>query len=193
MQFTNRTLSYRGSTRRVRAIRARGNWSREMSLLCAVVVGTLLLIVLMAGCAKRSPEPVGGHTTTPHVGWVIMSGDQENPDRDFACQSNPRSECVVPVDRPDARVLGHVHIYYHAAESETKYTGSIRIGFFDDPHEITASGIPVKPGDSPRNQSVSDFVRNKPGTYTMSIDVVATSTQTGQKQNIRDQVSVIVR
>lgn len=192
MQFTNRTLTYRGSRRQVRSIQARGNWSGQMWLLCAAVVGVFSLIAIATGCAKRIPEPVGGHTDSPHVGWVIMSGDADNPDRDFACQSNPRSECGVPVDRPDARVLGHVHVYYHAASTETKYTGSIRIGFFDEPHEIDPS-ITVKPGESPGNQSVSDFVSAKPGMYTMSIAVVATSTQTGQTQNIRDQVSVIVR
>lgn len=171
MPFTNRTRTYPGSRRLVRAF---------------------LFIVLAAGCAKRIPEPAGGHTTSPHIGWVIMSGDAENPDRDFACQSEPRSECVIPVDRPEARVLGHVHIYYHAASAATKYTGSIRIGFFDQPHEINAN-IAVKPGDRPGNQSVSDFASAKPGMYTMSIEVVATSTQTGQTQNIRDEVSVIVR
>jgi hypothetical protein len=68
---------------------------------------------------------------------------------------------------------------------------SIRIQFFDQPH-INPSII-VKPGDSPGNQSVSDFVSMKPGTYPMSIAVVATPTQAGQTQNIRDQVSVIVK
>ena len=148
--------------------------------------------VLSSTCAKRIPEPVGGHTDSPHVGWVIMSGDADNPDRDFVCQSNPRSECVVSVDRPEVRVLGHVHLYYHAYAMETKYTGSIRIGFFDEPHEINPS-MTVKPGQSPGNQSVSDFVSSRPGTYPLSIAVVATSIPTGQTQNIRDQVNVIVR
>lgn len=192
MQLTNRTLTYRGSRRRVRSIRARGNWSREMWLFCALVVGGILVIMLATGCVRRIPEPAGGHTDSPHVGWVIMSGDADNPDRDFVCQSNPRSECVVPVDRPDARVLAHVHVYYHPTSTETKYTGSIRIGFFNPPHELNPS-ITVKPGELPGNQSVSGFVSSKPGTYAMSIAVVATSTQTGQTLNIRDQVDVTVR
>ena len=149
-------------------------------------------VVTATSCAKRIPEPVGGHTGSPHLGWVVMYGDAENPDRDFACQSEPRSECVVPADRPDARVLGHVHLYYHAASTETKYTGSVRIGFFDMPHEVNPS-LAVKAGSSAGNQSVTDFVTAKPGTYTLSIAVIATSTQTGQTQNIRDQVSVVVR
>jgi hypothetical protein len=170
-------------------MRARGHWSGEMWVLCGVI-GSLLVAVLVTGCAKRIPEPIGGHMDSPHVGWVIMSGDTDNPDRDFACQSTPRTECVVPVDRPDARVLAHMHLYYHSASTERKYTGSIRIGLFDVPHEITPPSIRVKPGDRPGNQSVSDFVTSRPGAYTMAIAIVATATQTGQTRNIQDQVSV---
>ena len=163
---------------------------RTTCCLGAVMVGACVLVV--AGCAKRIPEPVGGPTGAPQVGWVIMHGDADNPDREFVCQSNPRSECVIPIDRPEERVLSDVHLYYHAASTETKYTGSTRIGFFNNPHEIQSS-ITVKPGSTPGNESVADFVSRKPGRYTMTIAVVATSTQSGQTQNIRDQVNITVR
>ena len=172
------------------SIRAQGRCAWQRRLCCLVMISACALIV--ADCAKRIPEPAGGHTGVPHIGWVIMSGDAENPDRDFACQSNPRSECVLPVDRPEARVMGHVHVYYHAASTETKYSGSIRIGFFDQAHEINPS-ITVNPGASPGNESTTDFVASRPGTYTMTMAVIATSTRTGEMQNIRDQVTVVVR
>jgi len=175
----------------LRSVRARGSWSRQTRLL-GTIGGACLLTVIATGCAKRIPEPAGGQIGSPRVGWVIMSGDADNPDRDFVCQSNPRSECVVPVDRPDARVLGHVHFYYHAAATETKYTGSNRVEFFAQPLEVKPD-ITVKRGESPGNQSISYFVSSKPGKYTMSIAVVATSAQTGQTEDIRDQVSVIVK
>jgi len=175
----------------LRSIRARRTCSRE-TWLPGTIVGACLLTVIATGCAKRIPAPVSGQAGSPHVGWVIMSGDADNPDRDFVCQSNPRSECVVPVDRPDARVLGHVHFYYHAAATETKYTGSNRIEFFNKPHEVSPN-ITVKQGESPGNQSIAYFVSAKPGKYTMSIAVVATSVPTGRTENIRDQVTVIVK
>ena len=161
----------------------------ERRYLCVTVVSVL---VIATGCVRRIPEPLGGHTDAPHVGWVIMSGDRDNPDRDFVCQSSPRNDCVLSVDRPDAPVLAHVHLYYHAALKETRYTGSIQIGFFDQQHEVNPT-LTVKPGDKPGNQSVSDFVASKPGIYPMSIAVVATSTQTGETQNIRETVSITVR
>ena len=55
---------------------------------------------------------------TPHVSWVIMYGDVETPDREFACQSEPRTECIVPASRPDNKVFSDVHIYYHGAGDE---------------------------------------------------------------------------
>jgi hypothetical protein len=121
-----------------------------------------------------------------------MTGDPENPDREFVCQSNPRTECVIPVDRPDQRAMAHVHVYYHGAPTETKYTGAIRIGFFGSPLEINPNII-VKPGEPAGNQSVSNFVSSTPGTYMMAIAVVATSTAPAQSQNLREQVEVVVR
>jgi hypothetical protein len=153
---------------------------------------TFLLAALAASCAKSIPEPGGGGTDAARVGWVIMSGDNDNPDRDFACQSNPRTECVVPVDRANARVLAHVHMYYHPAPVETKYTGAIRIGFFEQPYEIKPN-ITVKPRDLPGNQSVANFVTNRPGTYTMAVDVLAEPTQGGQARTFREEVTVVVR
>jgi hypothetical protein len=158
-----------------------------------LMFGAFFLIASATGCARRIPEPVSGHTDSPHLGWVIMSGNAENPDRDFVCQSSPPSECALPVDRADARVLGHVHFYYHpVAAADTKYSGSIRIEFFDRPHDINANST-VKAGGSPGNQSVSDFVSSKPGAYTMTIAVVATSVPSGAIQNIREQVPVTVK
>jgi hypothetical protein len=148
--------------------------------------------LLSAGCTTRIPQPAGVPTTSPRVGWVIMTGDRENPDRDFVCQSDPRTECIAPIDRPEARRLAHVHFYYHGAATETKYTGTVQIGFFDQPHEIKPN-ILVKLGEPAGNQSVTDFVSPKAGTYPMSIAVVATSSETGRTQDIRDQVSVTLR
>jgi hypothetical protein len=151
-----------------------------------------MITLVATACAKRIPEPVGARGQSPQVGWVIMSGDADNPDRDFVCQSNPRDDCVMPVDRPGGRLLSHLHVYYHAASTETKFTGTIQVGFFEESYEIKPS-ITVKPGESPGNQSVSGLVTMKPGRYTMSIAVVAAPAQADQTQNIRDQVSVIVR
>ena len=88
--------------------------------------------------------------------------------------------------------MAHVHIYYHGTETVTKYTGAIRIGFFDQPHEMNPN-ITVKPGERAGNESISDFVTDKPGTYPLGIAVVATSIPSDQKQDIRDQVTVTVK
>ena len=118
-----------------------------------------LAATMLSACARRVPEPAITTPGVPHVSWVIMSGDRDNPDREFVCQSEPRTDCVVPASRPDSRVLSDVHIYYHGAGAETRYEGSIQIGFFDGSpaaHTVRTNML-VKKTESIMNQSVSDI------------------------------------
>ena len=158
-------------------------------------VCTLCGLATSAGCVRRVPEPPGVAPGVPHISWVIMSGNRDNPDQDFVCQSDPPNDCVVPVSRPDARVFSDVHFYYHGAGQETRYTGSIRIGFFQgapESHEISTN-ITVKKNESITNQSVVDIVTTTPGRFTIAIDLVATSTPTGRSDPIRQEIPVVVK
>jgi hypothetical protein len=162
---------------------------RKHSMLVAAMAA-----VLTSACAKRGPEPAGIAPGTPHVGWVIMSGDGDNPDREFVCQSNPLNDCVVPASRPDAQVFSHVHFYYRGAGGETKYSGSINVGFFQgsrESHELQAN-ITVQ-GTSIANQSVIGIVSSTAGRYPIVFALVATSTATGTSQPIRVEVPVVVQ
>ena len=149
-----------------------------------------------ATCAKHVPEPAGLAPGTPYISWVIMRGDRDNPDQAFVCQSDPRNDCVLPASRPNAPVFSDVHIYYHGAGVETKYTGSIQIGLFqgsaDEAHSVQVNTTVRKAG-SIVNQSVVDDVTETPGTYALTFAVVATLTDTGKTQPIRDQVPVVVK
>ena len=163
---------------------------RQLPLIVATAA-----VVLTSACAKRVPEPVGVAPGTPHISWIIMSGDRDNPDQEFVCQSDPRNDCVVPVSRPDAQVFADVHFYYHGAGAETKYTGSIDIGFFQGSpasHRIQANTT-VKKTESIMNQSVTSIVTATPGSYAVMFALAATVTDTGKSQPIREEVPVVVR
>ncbi len=151
--------------------------------------------VVIAGCAQRVPAPSGLAPGTPYVSWVIMSGDRDNPDQAFVCQSDPGNDCVIPASRPDAQVFSAVYFYFHGAGSETKYTGSIEIGFFRSAAEsrTVPTDVTVKKGESITNQSVTDIVSAAPGTYTMKIDLTAAAAPSGQSQRIREDVPVVVK
>ena len=159
----------------------------------------LLLAGIVAGftatCAKRVPEPVGLAPGTPHVTWVFMHGDADNPDREFVCQSGPPSECVVPVSQRDAQVFGHVHFYYHGAGAETKYVGTINVGFFQGAAESHTSptSITVEKNESITNQSITGIVTSTPGTYAVAMLLEATVTDTGKSVSIRQSIPVTVR
>ena len=89
--------------------------------------------VFTLGCATRVPRPAGVPPGAAYVTWIIMSGNRDNPDQDFVCQSDRKDECVIPVSRPDAQVFSDVHFYYHAERADTTYAGSMEVGFFQGP------------------------------------------------------------
>jgi hypothetical protein len=159
-----------------------------------MIVATIAA-VLTSTCARRAPRQAGIAPGTPYVSWIIMSGDRDNPDREFVCQSDPRNDCVVPVSRPDAQVFSHVYFYYRGAGAETKYTGSINIGFFQGSrasHDVQAN-ITVRKDESIANQSVTGIVTSTAGRYAIASALVATSTDTGTSQPIRLEVPVVVK
>lgn len=159
---------------------------------CLVV---LVAVSIFPACARHVPEPAVAMPGTPHVSWIIMSGDLDNPDREFVCQSEPRTDCVVPVSRPESQVFSDVHIYYHGAGAETRYTGTVKIGFFKRApaiHTVT-SDIVVRKTGSIINHSVSDSVTSAPGTYAIDFNLVATVTDTKRTQPIQENVRVVVR
>lgn len=159
--------------------------------------GLAAVVAASAGCRMRVPEPAI-HTGSPHLSWIIMRGDRENPDQNFVCQSEPRSDCVIPRSRADAPVFSSVHVYYHPASSDTRYTGSIGIRFFqgagDQPEShVVRVDTTVKANTAPYHQGVTDLVTDKPGAYSIAIAIDATPITIGSAHQIREDVRVLVR
>jgi hypothetical protein len=157
----------------------------------AVTLGALLT----ATCAKRVPEPPNVAPGTPHVSWVIMSGDRENADREFVCQSDPRNDCVMPASRANEQAFADVHVYYHGVGAETKYQGTVAIGFLEGAAAASTAptNIVVKKDESIANQSVTGIVTSKPGTYAVAFELTATVTDAGKIQPVRQSVRVVVQ
>jgi len=141
------------------------------------------------------PIPQGLPAGTAYVSWVFMSGDADNPDRDFVCQSDPRNDCVIEASRPGAQSFSDLHFYFHSAGGETKYDGTTTIGFFESssgPHTAPTS-VAVRKGESMNNQSLTGIVTSRPGTYAVTLALTAVVTDTGQRQSIRQSVQVVVK
>lgn len=158
-------------------------------------VSGITAAVFLTACAQRVPEPAGVAPGTPRISWVLMSGDRDNPDAEYVCQSDPRDECVVPASRPDNPVFSNLHIYYHGAGGETRYTGSIQVGYFDGPPESNRlrTNILVRKNKAITNQSVADVVTSTPGIYEVTFDLMAAATATGGSAPIRETLPVTVK
>ena len=131
----------------------------------------VLLSALAFGCVRRPAVPPDVSPGTPYVSWVIMSGDGDSPDRDFVCQSYPRTDCVIPASRLQNQVFSDAHVYYHAAGGETKYTGSFLIGYFQSTSAAKGvqANITVAKNESIGNQSVVGIVTSTPGEYEITL------------------------
>jgi len=153
-----------------------------------------VLMASCAACAERIPEPVVV-PTVPHVSWLVAVQTASGQER-TVCQSDPRSECVLPASTADDRTVATVHLYLHPVKSgETKYKGSMRVGFMNgaaaEPHDSKVDST-ARPGDTPTNVSVTGIVTTKPGAYTITISLVATLAS-GSPLELRDTIPVTVK
>ena len=98
------------------------------SLMMKPFIAMVLTVASCDGCGHRVPAPASLTPGVPQVSWVLMSGDSDNPDREFVCQSDPPGECVMPASRPGEEVYSDAHFYFHGTEADTPYEGSILIG-----------------------------------------------------------------
>ena len=153
-----------------------------------------VLLLATSACAKTGPRPAGVAPGTPYITWIIMHGDSDNPDREFACQSTPRSDCLLPASTQAEPIFSHVYLYYHGAGAETAYTGNVQIGFFRGatPASASKTNITVKKNESITNQSTTGIVTNTPGTYALTIAFDATVDK-GAARPVREEVNVSVR
>ena len=160
------------------------------------IVAAVGLLAACVGCGKRVPEPVGVPAGTPHGSWIIMHGDRDNPDAEFACQSTESTECIIPVSRPGAAVFSHVHVYYHGAGAETRYVGSYDVGYFQRQgggRSDVATNITVRGEEKITNQSVTGIVTSTPGPYVVRFALEASIVGSGATQVVRAEVPVTVR
>jgi len=151
-------------------------------------------LLATSACARTVPRPADVAPGSPYITWIIMHGDSDNPDREFACQSTPRSDCVLPASTQAEPVFSHVYLYYHGAGAETAYAGTVQIGFFRGatPASASKTNITVKKNESITNQSTTGIVTNTPGTYALTIAFEATVDK-GTARPVREEVNVSVQ
>ena len=124
-----------------------------------------------------------------------MYGDRDTADREFSCQSAPRTECVLPVSQPDALVYSDLHFYYHGVGGETNYEGTKNLSYLQGSPDSHTSRVNVTAtrNESIANESVTGIVTSTPGTYIVTVSVTATVAATTKKVPIQESFQVIVK
>lgn len=164
----------------------------EDQVIASNLVALVGVGIVLGGCGTRVPEPSPHPEDVPHISWEIEIGPTGH--QTVACQSESRMPCVVLASTDRQRSFATVHVYYHSARTDTKYEGTIQVGFFVGPaetHELKPS-ITVKANSRPVSQAVTDFVTTTPGHYTIHIAVQAARAPE-HTETIRDDIDVEVR
>jgi hypothetical protein len=152
------------------------------------------LSLLTTACATHVPRPGNAAPGTPNVTWVLMFGDSDNPDREFACQSGPHMNCVLPASRPNDEAFSDIHFYYHGTGSDTRYEGTRDIGYLQVTGSYTARmDVSVRKDESIINQSVTGIVTSRPGTYSVTLSLTATMVNTGKTVPVRETIQITVK
>jgi len=150
--------------------------------------------VLTTACATHVPRPANMTPGTPNVTWVLMFGDSDNPDREFACQSGAQTDCMLPASRPNDEVFSDIHFYYHGTGGDTRYEGTRDIGYLQVTGRYTSPiDVSVGKDESIINQSVTGIVTSMPGTYSITLSLTATMANTRKTVPVREMIHITVK
>ena len=131
------------------------------------------LVVTAAACAKHVPDPTP-HPSTPHITWSIAQGYGGEKE---VCRSTVVSPCTLDMSGvAQNRRFAVFHLFLHAASTDTKYKGTVDIGFLGQPGEAKHTHSidrTVLRGSDSVNFSTTGIVKPA-GTYYVDISLTAT-------------------
>ena len=153
---------------------------------------SILTLLAAAGCAKRVPEP-SPDSSIPHISWSIGRGQGDKE----VCRSTEAKPCILDMsDTRQTRRLGDFHLFLHPAGTDTRYVGTMDVGFFD--HEGETARVHsidriVPRGSDPIGSSSTGIVKAA-GTYYVDVSLTATSTAAeGKSIPLKARIRVDVR
>lgn len=147
-------------------------------------------VALAGGCAANQPPKSTEAPGIPKVGWVIMQGSADNPDEEFVCQSEPRTQCEMTASRNGRQIFSEVHLYFHPVATQARYEGTAGVEFLGTGKAMQVN-VPVKAGGDVGNHSIVGIVTDKPGEYALDL-AMAVSSPDGQSA-IKDRIPVLVK
>jgi hypothetical protein len=156
----------------------------------------MLLLVVFGACAKRVPE-ISPHPSTPHITWTITEGYAGGNE---VCRSTePATACTLTLsDQRANRRFGAFHLFLHAGAIDTRYTGTLDVGFLgEDPdpahqHTHTVDRI-VSRGSDPVGVSSTGIARAN-GTYYVDLALMAAPAKgSGPSMPIKERIRVDVK
>jgi hypothetical protein len=149
---------------------------------------------MSTACATHVPKPANVAPGTPHVSFVLMFGDRDNADSEFACESEPQTDCVIPASHAGEPAFSDIHFYYHGVGPETRYEGTLTIGYLEGAQtHVSRTNVTVTKNGGITNHSVIGIVTSTPGTYPVEWSLTATVPSTGLSVPVNGTIKVTVK
>lgn len=138
-----------------------------------VMVAAAMAAVLVGACATHVPEPEP-HPNAPHITWSVAEGTNDKE----VCRSTEPAPCTLTLSsEPPNNRLGVFHVFLHAGATDTKYVGTINIGFLvhdsGSQHEHKVDRV-ITRDSGPVNFSSTGIVKPA-GTYYVDVNLTATA------------------
>jgi hypothetical protein len=165
-----------------------------LSLRSFLRFGVVLATTLTVGaCAEhRIPHPAPDESK-PHITWEIRAGG-DTGEQDFVCGSaQPERPCALNTRTGDRPTSTAVHLFLHAAASDTSYLGVVSAPFLEESISEREVSITVPRGSRPVSSLVVGRVSVKPGAYMFRITLDATAAGLSSPIRIHEQVPVAVK
>ena len=167
---------------------------RDLAVRIAEVAGLLMIGVWSVGCAQHGVVHTASDESRPHISWELRAGRVEGDEKLVCGSVSPGVACVLAASATGIQSRATVHLLFHAAQEETKYTGALQVPFFGEENRERTMSIDetVPPNSPPARHTVSGIVTTSPGKYAVTIRVE--TTQHGRPSGpLAETIEVLVR
>ena len=122
----------------------------------------------------------------------MLSSESQGGTERLVCRSDAPDPCVLTVPADRKPLLATVHVVLHPTQADTRYTGTMRVGFRDSAYETKVDST-VMGGGPAGNVSVTSLLTLMPGVYTTEMSLTATQKGSSASVSLRDTITLTIQ
>ena len=122
----------------------------------------------------------------------MLSSESQGGTERLVCRSDAPDPCVLALPADRKPLLATVHVVLHPTQADTRYTGTMRVGFGGAASDTKVDST-VTRGGLAGNVSVTFLLTLTPGIYRTEISLTATSKGSSAPVSLRDTITLTIQ